>query len=171
MAEKDLIKLIQDYVNFMGKSYIILLSSLDKFSDAPLSTNAKVVLQILDAEPISITEISLRTGLALSTLTNVIDKMEEKRLVSRHHSQTDRRMVKIELGIEGRRIKSRFNRLIQQISSTFLEILPQKDRENFTSSLQKTAQTLSTESEKIQETFDSFIEPLRVILNSQFKKQ
>ena len=169
MAEKNQVKLIHDYVSFMGKLYIILLSSLDKFSAAPLSTNEKLVLQILDEEAISITEISVRTGLALSTLTNVIDKMEGKRLVWRRHSSTDRRKVEIELGVEGNKIKSKFNNLIRQLATTCIEILPDEDGRNFTDALEKTVHTLSEEAEKIQDTFGSLIEPLKVILNTQLK--
>ena len=138
MNEKERVKVIQDYVNLMGKTYIILLSSLDEFLGSPLSTNEKVVLQILDEEPISIKEVSLRTGLALSTLTNVFDKMEDKRLVKRRHSRTDRRMVMIELDVAGRRLQARFNDLIKQISSAWLDRLPEEDVNRFTSSLEKT---------------------------------
>ena len=47
MKKKEQLKLIQDYVNLLGKTYIILLSSLDEFFGATLSTNEKVVLQVL----------------------------------------------------------------------------------------------------------------------------
>jgi DNA-binding MarR family transcriptional regulator len=171
MKKNEQIKLIQDYVNLLGKTYIILLSSLDEFFGSTLSTNEKVVLQILDETPISIKEVSMRTGLALSTLTNVFDKMEEKRLVKRRHSQTDRRMVKIELDVAGRRLQSRFNNLMNQLSSTLWENLPAEDRENFTSALEKTGFFLSVDSESFQDGLSSLIEPLQITLAKQFKKK
>lgn len=171
MKENDQLRLIQDYVNLLGKTYIILLSSLDEFFGATLSTNEKVVLQILDETSISIKEVSMRTGLALSTLTNVLDKMEEKRLVRRRHSQTDRRMVKIELDVAGRRLQSRFNNLINQISTTLLERLPQEDREQFTSALEKTGFFLSVDSNDFQDGLSSLIEHLQITVAKQFKKK
>jgi len=171
MREKEQLELIQDYVNLMGKTYIILLSSLDEFLGSPLSTNEKVVLQILDEEPISIKEVSLRTGLALSTLTNVFDKMEEKRLVKRRHSRTDRRMVKIELDVTGRRLKLKFNDLVKQISSTMLEILSEEDRRDFTSALERTAGILAAETGNFRDMLESLIEPLKMTLARQFSKQ
>jgi len=171
MTDKNQAKLIQDYVNLLGKTYIILLSSLDEFFGAPLSTNEKLVLQVLDADPTPIKEISLRTGLALSTLTNVFDKMEDKRLVRRRHSRSDRRMVKIELEVEGNRLKSKFNQLIKQVSITLLEILSEEDRKNFISALEKTSQSLSHDTGQIQEIMGSLIEPLKVTLARQFKKE
>ncbi len=171
MSEKDQLELVQDYVNLMGKTYIILLSCLDEFLGAPLSTNEKVVLQILDDEPISIKEISMRTGLALSTLTNVIDKMEEKRLVRRRHSQTDRRMVKVELEVVGRRIKSKFNDLIKQLSTRLLEIFSKGDRDNFTSALERAAQVMSSDNNQFQDIVGSLIEPLKLTLAAELKKK
>jgi len=171
MKENDQLKLIRDYVNLLGKTYIILLSSLDEFFGATLSTNEKVVLQVLDENPISIKEVSMRTGLALSTLTNVFDKMEEKRLVKRRHSQTDRRMVKIELDVAGRRLQSRFNNLINQLSSTLLGSLPEEDRQHFTSALEKTGFFLSVESEDFQDGLSSLIEPLQITLAKHFRKK
>jgi len=171
MKASDRVKLIQNYFNLMGKTYIILLSSLEEFLGAPLSMNEKVVLQVLDENPISIKEVSMRTGLALSTLTNVIDKMEEKRLVRRRHSRTDRRKVKIELDSAGRRLQAKFNDLIMQISSTWLERLPEEDRRNFTSALEKTGFFLSVESEDFQDGLSSLIEPLQITLAKQFRKK
>jgi DNA-binding MarR family transcriptional regulator len=171
MKQADRVKVIQDYVNLMGKTYIILLSSLDEFLGSPLSTNEKVVLQILDEEPISIKEVSLRTGLALSTLTNVFDKMEDKRLVKRRHSRTDRRMVMIELDVAGRRLQARFNDLIKQISSAWLDRLPEEDVNRFTSSLEKTGFFLSVDSEDFQDGLKSLIEPLQITLAKQFKRR
>jgi DNA-binding MarR family transcriptional regulator len=171
MKQSDRVKVIQDYVNLLGKTYIILLSSLDEFLGLPLSTNEKVVMQVLDDEPISIKEISLRTGLALSTLTNVFDKMEDKRLVKRRHSRTDRRMVMIELDVAGRRLQARFNELIKQISSAWLESLPEEDGRNFTSALHKTGFFLSVDSEGFQDGLSSLIEPLQITVAKQFKRK
>jgi len=171
MKENEELKLVQDYINFLGKMYIILLSYLDEFSQTPLSTNEKVVLQILDDEPISIKEISTRTGLALSTLTNVIDKMEEKRLVRRRHSRKDRRMVEIELEVAARKIKTKFNSLIQQLASSLIVILPEEDRKVFTSTLERMVQIFFSQTSQIQDILSSLEEPLKLVVGSQFKKK
>jgi DNA-binding MarR family transcriptional regulator len=171
MKENDQVKLIQDYVNLLGKTYIILLSSLDEFFGATLSTNEKVVLQILDVTPISIKEVSMRTGLALSTLTSVFDKMEDKRLVKRRQSRTDRRMVMIELDVAGRRLQSRFKNLINHLSSILLESLPEEDRRNFTSALEKAGSFFSVDSDDFQDGLSSLIEPLQITLARHFRKK
>jgi len=171
MDRADQEALVQDYVNLLGKTYIILLSTLDDFFGAPLSTNEKVVLQVMDDEPISIKDVSLRTGLALSTLTNVFDKMEKKRLVQRHHSQSDRRMVNIELEEAGLRLKAKFNERIRQISSATMEILSAEDRRNFASALEKTAGVLSGENNTFQDVLGSLIEPMKITIATELKKK
>ena len=168
MNKRQQIKLIQDYISFFGKANVILLSTLDEFFGAPLSTNEKVVLQVLDDEPISITEISTRTGLLLTTLTNVIDKMEDKRLVRRRPSRTDRRVVNIELGMAGRQVKTKFDQLTAQISATFMGFLSEEDRNDVADTLNKIVQVLNAEADRVQDTFGNLIEPLKSILASQF---
>ena len=51
----------------------------------------------------------------------------------------------------GRRLQSRFNDLIKQLSSTLLGSLPEEDRRNFTSALEKTGFFLSIDSEDFQD--------------------
>ena len=171
MIPNDSAKLVQDYVNFMGKIYIIMLSSLDEFFGAPLSTNEKVVLQILDEVPISIKEISLRTGLALSTLTNVIDKMEKKKLVRRKKSLKDRRLVEIELNVAGRRVQAKFNDLLREISMILLEFLPDKERKGFVGALEQTSDLLMTLSTQQQNIIGSLEQPLKLTFANQFTRK
>ncbi len=139
MKKEEELERLQNLVTLLGKTYIVLLSSLDGLFGAPLSMNEKVVLQILGDEPVSVKDVSLRTGLALSTLTNVFDRMEGKRLVRRRHSRSDRRVVKIELDVAGRRLRTKFRNLIKQIASGLVEVLPERDREEFASLLEEAA--------------------------------
>lgn len=171
MNKNDQIKLVKNYISMIGKANIVLLSTLDDFFGAPLSTNEKVVLQVLDEDPISISEISRRTGLLLTTLTNVIDKMETKRLVRRRPSLKDRRVVNIELAVAGRQIKTKFDNLLSQISAAFLGFLPDDSRNSFTGQLDSIVQVLGAEADSVQDTFGSLIEPLKSILATQFNGQ
>ncbi len=172
MKEVDGVTLVQEYVNLLGRMYIILLSTLDDFAGVPLSTNEKIVLQILEERPASMKEVALMTGLALSTLTNVIDNMEEKQLVRRRPSRTDRRMIKIELKAEGRRVKSSFNSLVQLISSNLLAILSDRDRAAFIKALEVTKRALSSyETSRHGDIVGSLIEPLRMTLIRQLGRK
>jgi len=171
MKKTDQVKLIQGYINLIGKIYVILQSTLDDFFGEPLSTNEKVVLQVLDERPISITEISMRTGLVLTTLTNVIDKMEKKRLVRRRQSKKDRRVVEVDLAVAGRHIKLKFNQLVGQLSTAFLDFIPKEDGEQFTEALNKVVLLLEDQADNIQAALGSLIEPLKNTLVNQFSEK
>ena len=116
---------------------------------------------VLDEEPISITEISQRTGLVLTTLTNVIDKMEEKRLVRRRPSMKDRRVVGIELAVAGRQVKSKFVELIGQLAAVFLELLPDDKGQDFANLLGEIVQVVSVEADTLENTHGTLLEPLK----------
>jgi DNA-binding MarR family transcriptional regulator len=164
-------KLMQEYVHLLGKTYVILLSRMDEFYGAPLSTNEKVILQVLDEKPISIKEVSVRTGLALSTLTNVFDKMENKRLIKRRHSRKDRRIVKIERDVAGRRLESKFNHLIREIACTWMAGLPDRDREGFTSALERAGRCLGADTGDLRDALDSFMESSGTVVAEPSRKR
>lgn len=171
MATEKEIRLVQNYVNFLGKFYIILLSTLDRHCDRPLSINEKIILQILDEEPIPMKEIAGRTGLAMSTLTSIIDKMEKKKLVIRRYPRSDRRMVKIELDSAGLDLKIAFNQLIYQLSATMLKMLPAREAKKFTSGLSKTLEVMSAPGAENQTPMiEALIEPFTLTLIRQFKE-
>ena len=169
--KRDQIKMVQNYISFTGKVNVILLGTLDSFFGDTLSTNEKIVFQVLDEDPIPIKEISLRTGLLLTTLTNIIDKMESKRLVKRIPSRTDRRVINIELAVASHQIKTRYDRLMKQIATVFLGFLSDEDRTDFTDILGRIVDLLTAESDDVQESFGALNEPLKSILAGQFKKE
>jgi DNA-binding MarR family transcriptional regulator len=169
MDKREQARLIQNYLGLMGKIYVILLKTLDEYFGAPLSTNEKMVLIVLDKEPISITEISQRTGLLLTTLTNVLDKMEEKRLVRRKPSSKDRRVVEVDLAVAGRQVMSRFDAFLGQISFIFIDFLPGATRAEFTKILLEIVQILGDKTGSLQETLGTLLEPLKETLAKQFK--
>lgn len=171
MLSENQLNLVEDYMNFLGKMYIILLSSLDEIYEGSISINEKIILQILDDSPIPIKEISLRTGLAVSTLTHVIDKMENKKLIRRKNSPEDRRVINIELAEAGKALKSDFNQLIRKISAVLLEVLSETDRDNFISSLEATIRQMSQfGSTKMKEIVAPLIEPIKLTMIKQFDK-
>ncbi len=151
MKQEDQREPIHRLLAHLGKTYIILLKELDAYFGSPLSMNEKVVLQVLDEEAICIKEVSARTGLALSTLTHVFDRMEGKRLIRRGHSRADRRIVRIELDVAGRRLKSKFGTLIEEISTGWLDMFPEKERRVVTRALERGARVLLAEAQDAEE--------------------
>jgi DNA-binding MarR family transcriptional regulator len=125
----DQIDVIQDYFQLIGKTYTILLSSLEDGFNVSLSMNEKVVLQVLDAFPLPIKEVGLRTGLASSTLSNVIDSLADKNILVKRPSAIDKRYTTVELAELGEQIQLKLNSVIRQICTVLVHHFQEQDRE------------------------------------------
>ena len=79
--------------------------------------------KILDAlwqtDGLSINEIGQRTGLANSTLTSMLDRMEDAGLVSRDRSQSDRRVVRVFLGPNAESCKQQYISVSEQMTEIY----------------------------------------------------
>lgn len=64
----------------------------------------QVLLAVGGRGPATMSAVAAAVQLSLSSVTGIVDKLEEKRLVVRGRSSEDRRVVKAELTTEGRRL-------------------------------------------------------------------
>ena len=63
------------------------------------------MVDILGKEgPLMMSEIASRAGLSMSTLTTTMDGLVEKGLVQRERSENDRRVVRVELTKDGKKV-------------------------------------------------------------------
>ena len=62
-----------------------------------------IVLRLLQDGALTMGEISAKLELALSTLTGMIDRLAERKLVSRDRHEGDRRVVVVKLTAKGRK--------------------------------------------------------------------
>jgi DNA-binding MarR family transcriptional regulator len=71
-----------------------------------LSTSQILVLELLaDAPSQTVGAIAERVGLAQGTVTNMIDRLEERGLVARKRGDSDRRQVNVSLTAAGRTLQ------------------------------------------------------------------
>lgn len=71
-----------------------------------LSTSQLLVLELLaDENPSTVGSIAERVGLAQATVTGMVDRLEEKGLVSRKRGESDRRQVNVTLTDAGRSLQ------------------------------------------------------------------
>ena len=89
--------------------------------------------KILDAlwqkDGLSANEIAIKTGLANSTLTSMLDRMEEAELVSRVRSEEDRRVVKIYLGPKARDCKEQYKKVSEEMTDIYFRGFDEKEVE------------------------------------------
>lgn len=74
------------------------------------------ILQFIALEgPQRMKDIGEHFHVKLSTLTSIIDKIEDQRLVKRVNSREDRRVVHLELSRKGHQVYAQYSRLLQLI--------------------------------------------------------
>nr|WP_155666202.1 MarR family transcriptional regulator [Ornithinibacillus caprae] len=71
----------------------------------PITSPQFIALQwLLEEGDLTIGELSTKNGLAFSTTTDLVDRMEKNELVERVRDQSDRRVVRIHVLDKGKRI-------------------------------------------------------------------
>lgn len=80
---------------------------------------------------IPISEISKKTGLAKTTLTSMLDRMEQADLVCRVADGSDRRKIKIVLTEKAKKLSDVYQKVSGQMNELFYEGFTNDEREQF----------------------------------------
>ena len=95
--------------------------------------------KILDAlwqqDGLSANEISQRTGLANSTLTSMLDRMEDAGLVIRKRSAEDRRVIRIFLGPKARLCREQYTAVSEKMTDIYFRGFEENEVASFESLL------------------------------------
>lgn len=81
----------------------------------------RILYVLWQNEGIPIVELAQKTGLAKNTLTVMLGRMEEKGLICREVSASDRRQSLISLTPKARALETRYNQVSQQMNSLFFQ--------------------------------------------------
>ncbi len=101
----------------------------------------KVVSILGEKKSCIMREIADCLGLAVSTLTGVVDRLVQKGLVRRERPDDDRRLVKVELTPQGRKAEHWHFQEHVQLSRAILQNLEAKDQEELLNLLHKVIQS------------------------------
>lgn len=105
-----------------------------------LSTSQLLVLELLaDESERTVGSIAERVGLAQATVTSMIDRLEERGLVSRKRSDNDRRQVNVTLTEAGRALQSQAPTALQTRFLANFATLQEWEKLAILSSLQRVA--------------------------------
>lgn len=85
------------------------------------------ILNVLwqDDSPLPVSLIAQKTGLARNTLTCMLDRMENQKLLKRRPDAIDRRMVNVSLTPKARALQGDYQSITNQMSSIFYRGLSQ----------------------------------------------
>jgi len=109
--------LISKIKQIQGRVFEKLLAGygIDQFNGA----QGRILFVLWEKDNIPISELSSRTGLAKTTLTSMLDRMEASGVVTRVYDPSDRRTVKIKLTAPARSLKSQYDEVSKQMSEIF----------------------------------------------------
>lgn len=92
-------------------------------------------------------EIGQHFNIKLSTLTSIIDKIEEQKLVRRTNSRDDRRVVFLEATRKGQKVCEEYNRYIQAMSLFMCKSLQSDQIQAFLEGIEQMSGLISGEPE------------------------
>lgn len=109
--------LISKIKQIQGRVFEKLLAEhgISEFNGA----QGRILFVLWEQDGITISELSQRTGLAKTTLTSMLDRLEEMGHIQRTSSPHDRRALKIILTPEARSLKERYDAVSAEMNEIF----------------------------------------------------
>src|SRR4051812_30472417 len=128
----------------LQEAVLARLSGLDLTTLADLSTALTIqefrLLEFLaSAEPRKTKELAEHLGLAVNSVTDIVDALEGKGLARRRRDDLDRRIVRVELTAAGRDAAAAMTRGLLDIYRTYLNALKDDEQETLLALYRKIA--------------------------------
>lgn len=108
----------------------------------------KILYSLWKNDGLSSTNLSLETGLAINTLTNMLTKMEHSDLIYRKMSNTDKRRKYVFLTDKGKLLESKSKIATDKMIDIFYKDFSIQEIETFESMLRKIISNLEDEDDK-----------------------
>ncbi|MFQ5869331.1 MAG: MarR family winged helix-turn-helix transcriptional regulator [Candidatus Zixiibacteriota bacterium] len=107
-----------------------------KLVDSNITSTQYIVLQCLwDEDGLPLSELGHRLYFDNPTITGIVDRMEKVSLVARSRDTSDRRVVRIYLAKEGKRLKASLPKIAEEINDTAVAGWSKSEIEQFIASL------------------------------------
>lgn len=105
----------------------------------------RILYVLWKEDDLSIVEISNRTGLAKTTLTSMLDRMEKQGNIERHFDSADRRKIRIRLTDKSKGLKNRYEQVSDKMSEIFYKGFSDDEIQVFDRQLEKIINNLEEE--------------------------
>ncbi len=96
---------------------ILLEKGIDAFNGA----QGRILYILWQDEAIPITELSQKTGLAKTTLTSMLDRLEVSGLVNRVFDKTDRRKILITLTEKAKKLQNEYDEVSKKMNEIYYQ--------------------------------------------------
>lgn len=127
--------LISQIKQIQGRIFDSLLQNagIEEFNGA----QGRILYVLWQEDNLPIVELSKRTGLAKTTLTSMLDRMEEREFLKRVPDSSDRRLLRIVLTPKAKELSDKYNEVSDEMSRIFYEGFSDQEIENFENTLEK----------------------------------
>jgi DNA-binding MarR family transcriptional regulator len=133
--------LVSQLKQIQGRVFEKLLSdaNINEFNGA----QGRILYVLWQADSIPIIELSKKTGLAKTTLTSMLDRMEETGLISRNYDKADRRQIRIMLTEKSRELSDKYDEVSRKMSEIFYQGFSDSEIEQFENYLSRIINNLN----------------------------
>ena len=118
---------------------ILIEYGIDQFNGA----QGRILFVLWEHDNIPITELSHKTGLAKTTLTSMLDRLEGSGHIQRVYNPDDRRTVRIQLTETAKGLKNQYNQASEKMNEIFYEGFSNEEILAFDKSLEKVLNNLT----------------------------
>lgn len=103
----------------------------------------RIIFALWRGDMIPINELAERTQLSMSTLTSMLDRLEESGHIAREPSEEDRRVILIRLTEKNRSLQDRYLRVSREMTSLFYEGFTPEEIDEFEGYLERILENLT----------------------------
>lgn len=104
---------------------LLIESGVEEFN----GPQGRILYVLWQEDGIPIARLVQQTGLAKSTLTAMLTRMEDVGLITRENSQTDKRQVMIRLTDTARGLQQKYDQVSEEMNQLFYRGMTQEDAE------------------------------------------
>lgn len=122
---------------------------IDEFNGA----QGRILYVLWQEDNITISTLSTRTGLAKTTLTSMLDRIEKSGYIQRVSAPKDRRAIKIVLTDKARSLKDKYDRVSAKMTELFYIGFSDDEILTFETNLKRVLENLTNEEKKDKEVF------------------
>jgi len=132
--------LITKIKQVQGRIFDSLLqeAGIEEFNGA----QGRILYVLWQEDGLPIIELAKRTGLAKTTLTSMLDRMDEKGFLERVTDNKDRRILRIFLTLKAKGLKAQYNKVSDEMSQIFYKDFAEEEIIAFEKALEKVLSNL-----------------------------
>lgn len=147
IIERDLERQLRDLDACFDRFQRAMMSRLAlPVTDIELSPqDGRGMMTLAGHGPITMTDFAELLGVPLSTATRMVERLIEKGLATRSRIEDDRRVVRVDLSEEGKKLHQKFAEHRRAIGKAMLSPLTHGEREIFIELMSKMTRPHSTE--------------------------